>query len=102
MEALLIKTDGWPYVEGAILKPEPTEGDLNQTVEENQSDEQPAMAPSASPHDRTEDAPPPSSGVMPSTVSEMVATSTEDAQPLLSGAMPSTVINCSRILCSPY
>ena len=23
MEALLIKTDGWPYVEGTILKPEP-------------------------------------------------------------------------------
>ena len=81
-----------------FLQPQSVEQDLNHTVEENQSDEQPAMASLVSPHDRNEDAQPQSSGVMPSTVRQMVAASTEDAQPLLSGVMPSTVINCSRIL----
>ena len=81
-----------------FLQSQLVEQDLNQTVEENQSDEHPATVPSNSPHERTEDAQPPMSGVMPSTVNQMVATSTEDAQPLLSGVMPSTVNNYSRTI----
>ena len=33
MEALLIETNGWPHVEGTILKPEPLEGDTSNALD---------------------------------------------------------------------